>query len=96
MSTTHTAQMSQFEVNVQFPSGEIKTINMLRLLVLAQNAEFKRDHGMFLPGVNKLRPTVKAIREEFEIPASVCRTWEDAARCLRMFHTDLSNQIHGE
>lgn len=81
------------DVLVEFPSGEVKTVNLIRLLVQAQNAEFKRDHGMFLPGVNRLHPTVKAIREEYEIPASVCRTWADAAGLLRRFHTDLSEQV---
>jgi hypothetical protein len=80
------------DVTVQFPSGTVKTVNMIRLLVQVQNAEFKRDHGMFLPGVNKLHPTVKALREEYELPASV-RTWAEVAGLLRMFHTDLSEVI---
>jgi hypothetical protein len=42
---------------------------MIRLLVHAQNAEFKAKHGVFLPNVAKLNPTVKALREEYEIPA---------------------------
>ena len=81
------------DVQVTFPSGATKTVNMIRLLVQVQNAEFKRDHGMFLPNVAKLHPTVKAIREEYEIPAKVCRTWSDAAELLRHFHDDLREQI---
>jgi hypothetical protein len=81
------------DVRVEFPSGEVKTVNLIRLLVQTQNAEFKANHGMFLPGVNKLHPTVKALREEYEIPASVCRTWADAAKLLRAWHTDLSEAV---
>jgi hypothetical protein len=77
------------DINVQFESGEIKTVNLLRLLVQVQNAEFKRDHGMFLPGVNKLHPTLKALRDEYEISPQV-RTWEHMAGVLRQFYTDLS------
>jgi iron-sulfur cluster repair protein YtfE (RIC family) len=80
------------DVQVEFPSG-VRTVNMIRLLVHAQNAEFKRDHGMFLPGVNKLNPTVKSMREEYEIPEEMCRTWEQLATILRKFHTDLTNAI---
>jgi hypothetical protein len=80
------------DVRVEFPSGEIKTVNMIRLLVQVQNAEFKRDHGMFLPGVGKLHPTVKALREEYEIGPH-CRTWADAAQILREFHSHLTALI---
>jgi len=80
------------DVQVQFPSGTVKTVNMLRLLVQVQNAEFKRDHGMFLPGVNKLNPTVKALVEEYELPTSV-RKWDEVAGLLRMFYTDLQEHL---
>jgi hypothetical protein len=80
------------DVQVQFPSGTVKTVNMIRLLVHVQNAEFKVAHGMFLPGVNKLHPTVKQMREEYELPATV-RTWAEVAGLLRMFYTDLQEHI---
>ena len=81
---------SAANVRIEFPSGEVKTVNMIRLFVQAQNAEFKRDHGMFLPGVNKLRPTVKALRDEYELTA---RTWEEAAFQLRALHTAISEAL---
>lgn len=84
--------MKSANVIVTFPSGEVKTVNMLRLLVQAQNAEFKARHGMFLPGVGKQHPTVRALREEYEMPASV-RTWAQVAPLLRRFHADLSEAI---
>lgn len=80
------------DVPVEFPSGETRVVNMIRLLVQTQNAEFKSKHGMFLPGVAKLHPTVKALREEYEIDDSV-RTWEAMAYTLRAFHTLLSEHI---
>lgn len=81
------------DIEVTFPSGNTKTVNMIRLLVQTQNAEFKSAHGMFLPGVGKQHPTVKALREEYEIPLKVARTWDDVAPLLRGFHTDLTEAI---
>jgi hypothetical protein len=78
------------DLDVTFPSGETRTVNMIVLLVETQNAEFKAKHGMFLPSVGKLHPTVKALREEYEITAT---TWENAAYQLRAFHTMLTEAI---
>lgn len=87
---------SAANVTLQFPDGSTKVVNMLRLLVQAQNAEFKRDHGMFLPSVGKLHPTVKAIREEYRLPKTYCRTWAQAAEYLRALHTDITEQLGAE
>jgi hypothetical protein len=84
------------DLEVTFPSGETKTVNMLRLLVQCQNAEFKRDHDMFLPGVAKLNPTVKALREEYELDYffdGPVRTWEDCAAVMRHIHTLFTDHI---
>jgi hypothetical protein len=86
------ANMPAADIDVQFPSGKVKTVNMIRLLVQTQNAEFKVQFGMFLPNVGKLHPTVKAIREEYEFPASI-RTWKQAAFWLRKMHTELTEVI---
>ena len=79
------------KVQVEFPSGAVKDVYLLRLLVQAQDAEFMAKYGMHLPGVGKQHPTVKRTREEYEIPASAARTWAQLAPLLRRFHTDLSN-----
>src|SRR3954447_10144564 len=84
--------MPAADVQVTYPNGKTKTVNMLRLLVHTQNAEFKRDHGMFLPGVNKLNPRVRDMRKEYEFPSTV-RTWEQAALWLRRMYTELSEHI---
>ena len=90
--------MSLPTVSLELADGEIIEVFLPRLLVQAQNAEFKRDHGMFLPGVGKLHPTVKAIREEYHLPASKVRTWADAAQFLRMLHDAIAEEIynHGQ
>lgn len=80
------------DVRVEFPDGTVRTINLLRMLAHTQNAEFKAKHGMFLPGVAKLHPTVEALREEYEIPA---RTWAEAADQMRMFYTHLTEPTDG-
>lgn len=80
------------DVQMEFPDGKLRTINMLRLLVQAQNAEFKRDRGMFLPGVAKLNPTVKQMREAY--PGIItARTWAEAAEQLRGFHTAIGEAV---
>lgn len=85
------ANLPGADLDVTFPSGKTKTVFMPRLLVQTQNAEFKRDHGMFLPGVNKLHPTIKALREEYELDYffdAPVRTWEDCAAVIRhVFNT---------
>lgn len=81
---------SDADVNLIFPDGSERTINMLRMLVHTQNAEMKAKHGMFLPGVNKFNPTVKALRDEYGIPA---RTWADAATQMREMHSEIREYI---
>lgn len=84
------------DLDVTFPSGETRTVNMLRLLVQTQNAEFKRDHGMFLPNVGKLNPTVKALVEAYELEFffdGPVRTWEDCAAVMRHFYDTCSEHI---
>lgn len=91
------ANMPAADLEVTFPSGTTKTVNMIRLLVQTQNAEFKRDHGMFLPNVGKLHPTVKALREEYELDwffDKPVRTWRDAAAVMRHIHTEFTNHIN--
>lgn len=78
---------------VTFPDGKVRKVNMLRLLVQVQNCEFKVKHDMFLPGVNKLHPTVKALRDEYGLAPSV-KTWADAAEIMRAIYDDLSSQLN--
>jgi hypothetical protein len=94
------ANMPAADLDVTFPSGETRTVNMIVLLVETQNAEFKAEHGIFLPGVGKLHPTVKALREKYELdwfasevfPRGV-RTWEECAQAMRHIHTTFSDHI---
>jgi hypothetical protein len=89
--------MPAADLEVTFPSGETRTVNMLILLVETQNAEFKRDHGMFLPGVNRLRPTIKALDEKYELEwffDAPVRTWEDCAAVMRHIHTLFTDHIN--
>ena len=86
------------DLDVTFPSGKTKTVNMIILLVQTQNAEFKRDHGMFLPNVGKLHPTVKALREQYELDYffdAPVRTWADCAAVMRHIHTLFTDHIKG-
>lgn len=84
------------DLSVTFPSGETRTVNMIRLLVQTQNAEFKRDHGMFLPGVGKLSPTVRELRNEYELDYffdGPVRTWDDCAAVMRHIHGVFTDHI---
>lgn len=81
---------SDADVNLIFPDGSERTINMLRMLVHTQNAEMMAKFGMALPGVAKLHPTVKALRAEYGIPA---RTWADAATQMREMYDEIRTYI---
>jgi len=84
------------DLDVTFPSGQTRTVNMIRLLAQTQNAEFKAKHGMFLPNVGKLHPTVKALREEYELDYFFdrpVRTWADAAAVMRHVYTTFDEHI---
>lgn len=83
------ANLPGADVPVTFPSGETRTVNMLRLLVQAQNAEHKAKYGHFLPGVAKQHPTVGALREAYELDfffGAPVRTWADCAAVMRHFY----------
>lgn len=67
-------------MEVHYPSGAVREVQLLRMLVQTQNAEFKANHGMFLPGLNKFHPTIRDLRDEYEIPA---KTWKQAAIQMR-------------
>jgi hypothetical protein len=81
---------ADFDRLVMFPDGKIHTINLLRMLVQTQNAEFKAAHNMFLPGVGKQHPTIKKLREEYAIPDNESRTWAATAVWMRAFYDYLS------
>lgn len=88
--------MPAADLEVTFPSGEVRTVNMIVMLVETQNAEFKRDHGFFLPGVAKLHPTVKALREKYELDwffDAEVKTWKDCAEVMRHAYTTFDNHI---
>ena len=77
------------DLDVLFASGETRTVNMIRLLVQTQNAEFKAQHGIFLPGVGKQHPTIAALRKAYELDYfydAPVRTWKDAAQVMRHFY----------
>ena len=94
------ANLPGADLDVTFPSGKTKTVNMIRLLVQTQNAEFKAEHGMFLPNVGKLHPTVKALREEYELdwwasevfPKGI-RTWDECAQAMRHIYDTFDAHI---
>ena len=84
------------DLDVTFPSGKTKTVNMIILLVETQNAEFKAKHGMFLPNVGKLRPTIKKLVDKYELEYffdGPVKTWEDCALVMRHIHTVFTEHI---
>lgn len=90
------ANMPSADIQVTFPSGVTKTIFMPRLLVQVLNAESKAQRGMFLPNVGKLHPTVKALREQYELDYffdAPVRTWKDCAAVMRHFYNVCDEHI---
>lgn len=92
------ANMPGADLDVTFPSGQTRTVNMIRLLVQVQNAEFKRDHGVFLPGVGKQHPTVRALRETYELDYvydAPVRTWAECAAVMRHVYEVFTDHMRG-
>lgn len=89
MSTPTIASMPAADLDVTFPSGQTRTVNMIILLVHTRNAEYKARSGVFLPGVGKQHPTIKALRDAYELDyfsGGPIRTWADAAQVMRHFY----------
>lgn len=82
----HIGNLPAADVNVEFPSGEVKTVNLLILLAQAQHAEMMAKFGH---GIARNAPTLREIRAQYEIPASAARSWKALAPKLRQFYTDL-------
>ncbi len=83
------ANLPAADLDVTFPSGETRTVNMIVLLVQTQNAEMKAKFGYFLPGVGKQHPTIATLREAYELDYLLgrpVRTWADAAEVMRHFY----------
>lgn len=86
--------MPAADLDVTFASGQTRTVNMIVLLAQTQDAEYMARFGMHLPGVNRLRPTIRALREAYELDYffdAPVRTWADAALVMRHFY-DLCRQ----
>ena len=86
--------MPAADLDVTFASGQTRTVNMIVLLAQTQDAEYMARFGMHLPGVNRLRPTIRALREAYELDYffdAPVRTWSDAALVMRHFY-DLCRQ----
>lgn len=85
------------DLNVTFPSGETRVVNMIILLVETQNAEWHAKYGVAMPGVNRLPGiTVQKFRDKYELDYffdGPVRTWKDCAAVLRHFHTTCTEHI---
>lgn len=81
--------MPAADLPVTFASGQTRTVNLIVLLVQTQNAEMKAKTGMFLPGVGKQHPTIKALRDAYELDYlydGPVRTWQECALAMRHFY----------
>ena len=95
------ANLPGADLNITFPSGETRTVNMIVLLVETQNAEWHAKYGCAMPGVNKLPGiTIKKFREKYELdwfasevfPNGI-RTWEQCAQTMRHFYNMCQEHI---
>lgn len=78
------------DVEVTFPSGTTKTVNVIVLKAQVLNAEAQARFGH---GLTRNAPTLKAQRDMYEIPVQAARTWKAIAPLLKQFHTNLSDAI---
>jgi hypothetical protein len=85
--------MPAADLDVTFPSGETRTVNMVVLLAETIDAEVMARHGHHM-AVNA--HTVKELREKYELDYffdAPVRTWEDCAAVMRHFHTVCTDHI---
>jgi hypothetical protein len=84
--------MPHADVRVEFPDGQIRTVNLVVLLAETLNAEYRARHGCFLPGLNRHHPTLAKLRDKYQIPKEQTPNWEKMAVALRAWYTNLSIQ----
>ena len=81
------------DLDVTFPSGETRTVNMIVLLSETLMAEQKAKFG-FCQARNM--PTIKALVEKYELSYffdGPVKTWEDCAAVMRHIYTVFSDHI---
>ncbi len=83
------ANMPAADIEVEFPDGITRTVNMIVLLAQTQNAEMFVRYGHHLA---RNHPTLRQLRDQYGIPPYV-NTWARMAFVLRDFHTILSEHI---
>lgn len=91
------ANLPGADLPVTFPSGETKTVFMPRMLVQTQNAEFKAKFGFHMPTLAKMNPTVKELREFYELDYffdGPVRTWKDCAEVMRHVYGVFTEHIN--
>jgi hypothetical protein len=85
------------DLDVTFPSGETRTVNMIILLVETQNAEWHAKYGTAMPGVNRLPGiTIQKFRDKYELDwffDAQVKTWKDCAAAMRHIHGVFSDHI---
>lgn len=84
------ANMPNADVQVTFPSGTVRTVNVIVLKAEVLNA---RSMARFGHPLARNAPTLSAIRTKYEIPKGAARKWADVAPLLEQFHADLTAAI---
>lgn len=89
------ANMPGADLQVTFPSGEKRTVNMIILLAETLNTEHRAKFGEHrAPNA----PNIKTLRKKYELDwffDSPVRTWEDCAAAMRHFYTVCNEHIKG-
>jgi len=81
------------DLDVTFPSGETRTVNMIVLLAETLMAEQMAKFG-FCQSQNMR--TIKELREKYELDYffdALVKTWEDCAAVMRHFYNVCNDHI---
>lgn len=90
------ANMPAADLDVTFPSGETRTVNMIVLLAETQNTEIRAKYGHHMaPNA----PKIGVLREKYELDYffdAPVRTWDDCAAVMRHIHTVFTDHINSQ
>lgn len=84
---------SNYNVQVDMGGGEIVTINLFQMRMMALAVTFRADIGVWPPSVNKLGLTRQSICERFHIDPAFATTYKQLGETLTEVHADLFAQF---
>lgn len=84
---------ADYDVEVQFPDGTTRKLNLFQMNMMASAVKFRAETGMWPPSVGKLRLTRAIICERFCIDPQYARTYAELAETLKECHDGMMAEL---